>query len=61
MTGDEFDRMWLEMMIEHHKGAISQAETVKAKGSNSDVLALADEIITAQEGEITEMETLLAE
>ncbi|MEX0846419.1 MAG: DUF305 domain-containing protein [Ilumatobacteraceae bacterium] len=59
MNGGEFDQMWLEMMIAHHKGAISQSETVKADGSNPDVLALAAEIITAQQAEITEMEALL--
>ena len=59
MTGTEFDQMWLEMMIAHHEGAISQSETVKAEGSNADVLALADQIITAQQGEITEMKALL--
>lgn len=59
MTGTEFDQMWLEMMIAHHEGAISQSETVKADGSNADVLALADQIITAQQGEIAEMKALL--
>ena len=59
MTGTEFDRTWLEMMIAHHEGAISQSETVKTEGSNADVLALADQIITAQQGEITEMQALL--
>ena len=59
MTGTEFDQMWLEMMIAHHEGAITQSETVKAEGSNADVLALADQIITAQQGEITEMKALL--
>ncbi|MBI5090281.1 MAG: DUF305 domain-containing protein, partial [Actinobacteria bacterium] len=59
LTGTEFDQMWLEMMIAHHEGAISQSETVKANVSNADVLALADQIITAQQGEITEMQALL--
>lgn len=58
--GDEFDRAWMEMMIAHHEGAIAQSQTVKANGSNPDVLALADQIITAQQGEITEMQALLA-
>lgn len=57
--GAEFDTMWLEMMIAHHEGAISQSETVKANGSNADVLALADQIITAQQGEIAEMKALI--
>jgi uncharacterized protein (DUF305 family) len=59
-TGTEFDTMWLEMMIAHHEGAISQSQTVKANGSNPDVLALADQIIAAQQGEIAEMQALLA-
>ncbi len=59
MTGADFDQMWLEMMIAHHEGAISQSETVKADGSNADVLLLADQIITAQQAEIAEMQALL--
>ena len=59
MTGADFDKMWLEMMIAHHEGAVSQSQTVKANGSNADVLALADTIIGAQQAEITEMQALL--
>lgn len=59
MMGAAFDQMWLEMMIAHHEGAITQSLTVKADGSNADVLALADRIIAAQQAEIAEMSTLL--
>jgi uncharacterized protein (DUF305 family) len=59
MTGTDFDQRWLEMMIAHHQGAVSQAQTVKAGGSNTDVLLLADQIITAQQAEIVEMQALL--
>jgi len=59
LNGPEFDIMWMEMMIRHHEGAISQSQDVKAEGSSADVLALADQIITAQQGEITEMQQLL--
>jgi uncharacterized protein (DUF305 family) len=59
MTGADFDQMWLTMMIAHHEGAISQSETVKADGSNADVLLLADQIIAAQQAEINEMKALL--
>ncbi len=59
MTGNGFDQMWLEMMIVHHEGAIAQSQTVKASGSNAQVLALADQIITAQQAELTEMDQLL--
>jgi uncharacterized protein (DUF305 family) len=59
LTGAAFDTVWLEMMIAHHEGAVSQSETVKREGSNPDVLALADAIIAAQQGEIDEMKALL--
>lgn len=58
-TGADFDRMWLEMMIAHHEGALSQAEDVIADGSNPDVIALAQQIITTQQAEIDEMRALL--
>ena len=57
--GADFDKMWTEMMIRHHEGAIAMAETEKTSGSNPDALALADTIVTAQQGEITEMKALL--
>lgn len=59
MSGAAFDQSWLQMMIAHHDGAISQSQTVRANGSNADVLALADTIISAQQAEITEMQALL--
>lgn len=57
--GSDFDQMWLEMMIEHHQGAIAMAESVKQKSQNSDVIALSDSIISAQEAEIATMQRLL--
>ena len=59
LAGDAFDERWLGMMIEHHTGAIAMAETVTDDGSNSDVLELAGQIITAQQAEIDEMNRLL--
>jgi uncharacterized protein (DUF305 family) len=59
MTGTAFDKMWLELMIRHHEGAIAMAHTVKTGGQNADVLALADEVINAQQVEIDEMKALL--
>jgi uncharacterized protein (DUF305 family) len=58
--GAEFDQMWTEMMIAHHQGAISMAQTVQAEGSNPDVNALAAQVIAAQQAEIDEMNALLA-
>lgn len=57
-TGAEFDAMWAEMMIRHHEGAISMAEEVTASGSNPEVGQLADQIIAAQQAEVTELQAL---
>jgi uncharacterized protein (DUF305 family) len=51
--------MWLEMMIEHHEGAIEMARTEQATGENPDAIALAEDIETAQADEIGTMERLL--
>ena len=59
--GAEFDRMWLEMMIAHHQGAISMAEQVKAASSNADVTSLAGAVMTGQAEEIDTMQKLLTQ
>ncbi|GAA3626151.1 uncharacterized protein (DUF305 family) [Lentzea atacamensis] len=57
--GPAFDKMWLEMMIKHHEGAVAMARTELEKGGNGDAKKLAQEIIDAQQKEITEMRGLL--
>ncbi len=59
--GAEFDKMWLDMMIKHHQGAVDMAKTELEKGSNADAKALAQKIIDAQQAEITEMQGLLSQ
>jgi len=61
VTGTEVDREFLELMIAHHEGAIDMAQRQTAEGRHPGALALARDIITAQEAEIAEMERLLAE
>ena len=58
--GEEFDRLFLEGMIEHHRGAITASEKEEVEGRSPEAKALAGEIITAQRAEIAEMEQLLA-
>ncbi|GAA1411520.1 DUF305 domain-containing protein [Oerskovia paurometabola] len=53
-------RLFLEGMIAHHEGAVDMAEAELADGENAEALALAQEIIDAQEQEIQEMRELLA-
>lgn len=59
LKGAEFDTMWMQMMIRHHTGAIAMAQTVKTSGMNADVVALAGQVISAQQSEIDEMKTIL--
>ena len=54
-----FDKMFLEMMIEHHQGAIDMAKTELTAGADGDAKKLAQDIIDAQQKEITEMQDLL--
>lgn len=58
-AGTAFDKMWLEMMIEHHEGAIEMAQTELAQGVNPEAKQLAQAIITAQQQEIATMQSML--
>ena len=58
-TGAEFDRLFLQLMIVHHQGAIEMADTELAQGSNPAALALAESIKTSQTAKITQMQQLL--
>jgi uncharacterized protein (DUF305 family) len=56
--GTEFDRLFLEMMILHHEGAIEMAEQELAAGKYPPAKDLAGVIIAAQQAEIAEMNAL---
>lgn len=55
----EFQDMWLEMMVEHHEGAVEMAETEQDDGQFKDAVNLAGQIIDAQKQEIETMNDLL--
>ena len=60
-SGAEFDRMWLQMMIEHHTGAVDMSKMEIAEGQDPEAIDLAEQISESQSAEIEEMETLLSE
>ncbi len=58
-AGAAFDRMWLQMMIKQHQGAVTMSQAELANGQNGDATQLAQAIIDAQNKEIDTMTALL--
>ena len=58
--GTEFDRMFLELMVEHHEGAITMSKDQIAGGQSPEAVSLAKKIIADQTAEIGEMKRMLA-
>ena len=58
-SGRDFERMWLELMVAHHEGAIEMAEQVEGTTEDPEVRALATAITEAQQEEIDRMQGLL--
>ena len=54
-TGDDFDKLFLSEMIVHHQGAIDMAELAKKNAKHDELKKMADNIITAQTAEISQM------
>jgi len=59
--GQEFEAMWLELMIAHHEGAIQMAQEEQEDGAFTEAVALAESIETSQQDEIDHMRKLLAD
>lgn len=70
MSGDDFDEledapdsefqtMWLEMMVEHHEGAVEMAQEEQDNGQYKPTVNLAGAVVETQTVEIDKMKTLL--
>jgi uncharacterized protein (DUF305 family) len=59
-SGEEFDRLFLTGMREHHLGAVAMAEEELNAGEFPEAKELAREIIDTQQAEIEEIDGLLA-
>jgi uncharacterized protein (DUF305 family) len=57
--GTEFDRMFAELMIEHHKGAITMAEDEQKKGRDATAKKLAADVVRTQSAEVEKFEKIL--
>ncbi|WP_374455669.1 DUF305 domain-containing protein [Nocardioides sp.] len=58
--GSAFESMWLDMMVEHHEGAIDMARVEQADGAFPDAVALAESIEESQTAEIEHMKEMAA-
>ncbi|MEH1130587.1 DUF305 domain-containing protein [Micromonospora sp. CPCC 206061] len=58
-SGTEFDRMFVQMMVAHHNGAIQMARDEQQKGSNTDAKALAAAIEKTQTAEVEKLQSIL--
>ena len=58
-SGAAFDTMFLQMMIEHHRGAVTDAQREVDNGSNPEATQLATKIVADQTAEIGRMQQLL--
>jgi uncharacterized protein (DUF305 family) len=57
--GTEFDRMFAQMMIAHHNGAIQMAKDEQQNGANAEAKALAATIEKTQTDEVAKLQAIL--
>lgn len=55
LTGKDFEIAFLQMMIPHHQSAVEMAQLVPGKATHPELVALAQDIVTSQQQEITQM------
>jgi uncharacterized protein (DUF305 family) len=58
--GVQASKQFLTMIIQHHQGAITMAQTEQKSGQNPPALTLAQSIITSQQQQIDTMQSTLA-
>lgn len=61
LEGVAAERMFLELMIAHHQGAVEMAEAVLDRSSYPVVVSLAESVVASQQSEIDLMTGMLAE
>jgi uncharacterized protein (DUF305 family) len=57
-SGNAIDAAFITDMTVHHRGAIEMAEAAKKRAEHAEIRRLADNIISAQKGEISVMATI---
>jgi uncharacterized protein (DUF305 family) len=59
-SGPAFDKLWVQMMIAHHQGALAMARIELSAGGDAASKALAQSISDSQSKEIATMQSLFA-
>ncbi|MFJ5222801.1 DUF305 domain-containing protein [Streptomyces sp. NPDC088400] len=57
--GTDFDRMFAELMIAHHKGAITMAEDAQKNGRDATAKKLAGDVVRTQSAEVDTFQKIL--
>jgi uncharacterized protein (DUF305 family) len=60
-NGEYSDERFIDAMVPHHQGAIDMAEVALENAEHPEILALAEEIVAAQETEIGQLKTIKQE
>jgi len=55
MQAEQFDLMFIDMMIMHHQGAVAMAEVAVEQGERPELVQLAEEIVSDQQAEIAQL------
>ena len=56
--GEDFNKLWLELMTKHHEGAVRMAQDVLGTTKDPEVKALAQAVVKAQTAEIERMKSM---
>lgn len=59
LSGDAYDKRFVELMIEHHQGAIDMANLSDSRAKHQEIKTLSDDIVSAQAREIEMMKSWL--
>jgi uncharacterized protein (DUF305 family) len=61
LSGPNYDRRWLDLMIEHHEGALEITERQTKAGSNDAAIDMAESVSEIQRRDIVDMKQLLGD
>jgi uncharacterized protein (DUF305 family) len=54
-TGDDYDKAFIDYMIEHHKSAVDMAKLSAQNAKHEEIKQLSNDIVAAQQKEISQM------